>query len=393
MTDEMDIDDLADVIGNFDKADESDVGQNKDFKPWHHPRKQWVRAKQWCKHTEKLIGKLKKNGLETLSYLTLPGDDLLDVREIHRTCSKNGFKLKYLGFNTATQMLNDDPLSINHYEMTSKEDVNNQSHIERERLELIAKENSMANKAFESRGPFDVVNIDLCNSVAIHSNRPSDVSYFDMLLKLLNSQFEKKSDPWVLFISSTVSVPEINKKVVEGFIAITKKNIDSSLDFKNELLRSLNKKEEELTGTLEAAFGNDSEEMISLFGISLCKWLLSICVDAQPHWTLTVEDVCCYAVQDEKSTMISLALKFEKCSTVRKDSTGLAKNNDSENELVDEAKLAVEALRTISGRLNLDSYLKENQDIFENMKRASVNLLEEAKYPIETYDTWLSSKA
>ena len=51
----------------------------KEFLPWHRPRKQFVRDRQWCGEIGKLLEDSPREG-GVLRYLGLPGADLLDLR-------------------------------------------------------------------------------------------------------------------------------------------------------------------------------------------------------------------------------------------------------------------------------------------------------------------------
>src|SRR5215467_2181593 len=72
----------------------------KTFKAWHRPRKQYVRQFQWAKQIKNLIGMLHfSEDPKVFRYLSLPGNDLLDVRSIREECFSNGVVLKYVGLN------------------------------------------------------------------------------------------------------------------------------------------------------------------------------------------------------------------------------------------------------------------------------------------------------
>ncbi len=78
----------------------------KPFQPWHKPRKQFIRLRQWCDEVKALLAELTKArgaAPASLSYLTLPGDELLDVRVLHDVCGAQSVRLRYLGFNTPIQ--------------------------------------------------------------------------------------------------------------------------------------------------------------------------------------------------------------------------------------------------------------------------------------------------
>src|SRR5687767_14563357 len=71
----------------------------RHVKPWHKPRKQWIRRNQWLKEMSDLCELLKFRERQTLRYLSLPGEDLLDVRVLRECCVARQLKLKYLGLN------------------------------------------------------------------------------------------------------------------------------------------------------------------------------------------------------------------------------------------------------------------------------------------------------
>jgi hypothetical protein len=74
-----------------------------DFRPWHKPRKQLVREKQWGDEIDWLL-RNKPAGDTSLRYLGLPGPDLLDVRYIYdRFCRDSGRKLTFLGFEKSAR--------------------------------------------------------------------------------------------------------------------------------------------------------------------------------------------------------------------------------------------------------------------------------------------------
>jgi len=57
----------------------SAIERKTAYKPWHHPVKQIVRARQWAALTKRLI-EARTDATAKLRYFTLPGPDLLDVR-------------------------------------------------------------------------------------------------------------------------------------------------------------------------------------------------------------------------------------------------------------------------------------------------------------------------
>ena len=82
MTEQLDDQDglIAGIFGDFEYAQPRTAP--KEFMPWHKPRKQFVRRKQWSA----LLRRLYKNRGpgDPLRYLGLPGTDLIDLRYLHK---------------------------------------------------------------------------------------------------------------------------------------------------------------------------------------------------------------------------------------------------------------------------------------------------------------------
>ena len=67
--------------------------EEKGFKAWHKARKQWVRKEQWVKETESLICGFPLGRRSQLRYLSLPGEDMLDIRLIAGLCKEKGLAI------------------------------------------------------------------------------------------------------------------------------------------------------------------------------------------------------------------------------------------------------------------------------------------------------------
>ena len=74
--------------------------EKREFSSWHKPRKQWIRKYQWLHEIGILLKGIKFRDDRPLKYLSLPGDDLLDVRVLHELCVRQKLSLRYLGFST-----------------------------------------------------------------------------------------------------------------------------------------------------------------------------------------------------------------------------------------------------------------------------------------------------
>ena len=102
MTDQpYDQDDLTSgIFGDFEYAPPQT--EPKEFKPWHKPRKQFVRREQLATLLLRLY-EMREPG-DPLLYLGLPGTDLIDLRYLHeQLCRASARPLRFLGFNTEAQ--------------------------------------------------------------------------------------------------------------------------------------------------------------------------------------------------------------------------------------------------------------------------------------------------
>ena len=76
--------------------------------PWHRPRKQLVRENQWINLSRRLIEKERNKpglrapgtSLREVRYLTLPGIDYLDVRQLADVCRELDCSLTSTGFQS-----------------------------------------------------------------------------------------------------------------------------------------------------------------------------------------------------------------------------------------------------------------------------------------------------
>ena len=140
----------------------------KEFKPWHKPRKQFVRSKQWSALLRRLYE--NRGPRDPLRYLGLPGTDLIDLRYLHaQLCRDNDRPMCFLGFNTEAHR--DNPahieLNVSLDEVRRLSNVDPQSNVIHDDFRLVGNENSIAWSHTKQLGPFDVVNIDLCDGACV----------------------------------------------------------------------------------------------------------------------------------------------------------------------------------------------------------------------------------
>ena len=72
----------------------------KEFFPWHKPRKHYLRIHQWCAEVRKLITRNRYQEGDIVRYLGFPGEDFLDIRVLNGVCERANIRIKYLGFDS-----------------------------------------------------------------------------------------------------------------------------------------------------------------------------------------------------------------------------------------------------------------------------------------------------
>ena len=162
--------------------------ESRSFKPWHKPRKQFVRREQMSALLLNLYEKREPG--DSLSYLGLPGTDLIDLRFLHeQLCRETNRPLRFLGFSTEAQPGSPahDQLNISLDEVRRLSNVDPQSNVIHDDFRRIGNPNSIAWSRTRQLGPFDVVNIDLCDGLASDSPQ-SDETVYKALAQLITIQ-------------------------------------------------------------------------------------------------------------------------------------------------------------------------------------------------------------
>ena len=246
----------------------------KTFQPWHKPRKQYVRREQLLAQLRRLYQQRRPE--EPLRYLGLPGTDLLDLRYLYENlCRDEGRPLRFLGFSTEAQ-----PASSAHVELSLSLDevrrlpnVDPQSDVIHDDFRRIGNDASIAWSRARSLGPFDVVNIDLCDGLA--SDPPqNDGAIYGALAQLVALQAHNP-EPWLLLVSTKIGRGMFDADAEQQLLTLFRKNVTNCDGFIEACQQHLN---------LDAASVDPracSEiELLNLMIVAIGKWLSEL-VQAQ----------------------------------------------------------------------------------------------------------------
>lgn len=362
-----------------------------DFERWHHPRKQYVRVQQWCAASQRLIKELALPSWESFRYLTLPGNELLDVRALSDVCARAGVKLRFLGFNsvgagTPAQI----ELNISQNEVRSSEVVDGFSMVLSSRLEAVANKQSKEFRTASEAGPFHAINIDLCDSIAFRDNDDRKGSNLGALAKLLELQLET-SRPWLLFITTLAQPDLVSAKNRAGFMEAISANNAASDEFKAELARLVSTTTDELDTRLDDAWQSPGPDFLRLFCTGLGKWLLRLLGTSQPSRSLTLLDSCYYRVGSQGPNMLSLVFRCDTKPQNLLDRDGILPTVPLQTDF-SEVQLAISMAKKLGVAADLDEMLFHNTELAYKLVEKASRLMATARFDAEAYAIWAKSE-
>lgn len=360
----------------------------KDFFAWHRPRKQFVRDEQWCVQICKMLD--EANGFEfdnnTLTYCGLPGSDLIDLRCFHDTvCAPRAMKLRFLGFNSAAAPQSNEQIELNISldEVTKLVHVDPVSEVIPDDIRTVANNDSMAWAKVLKFGPFDVINLDLCDSFGTEEAGLFNDNYYNAMSCLMAIQARRKA-PWLLLLTTRVGADHVHAETLSRFRGHYTQNLIECEGFRNDSQKAFKISDEDsLLEALKTATG-----IHSVFLVGVCKWLLTLAVGYQSSAEL--KSILGYRVVGSAPTtdLVSIALRFTPHPIPIADPLQLS--NVSGKKL-DECELAGKLLRRVAKQVDVDQVLASDPALFEEMARRTGQLLEAARYDATAYSAWVAS--
>lgn len=371
------------IVGSTDNTFASI--QPREFKPWHKPRKQFVRRKQWVKLTKKLFDDRSDN--TPLRYLSLPGIDLLDIRYMHqKICHNQGRDLRFLGFNNEAQNGNsaDIQLNISLNEVRQLSNIDPTSDVVRDDFRMIANEKSLAWRQANLLGPFDVANIDLCKGLL--SDAPSATNpetMYGALERLLSIQ-ARNHNPWLMFITTRIGRqlfdPEAESKIIE----IYRNHINGCKDFRCTCKKLMTSNPIGID-----ILADDGHDYFFLMVIALAKWLSSLIRAHVPSPKVELVSVLGYQIDPDSSCedMVSFAIRSNPSSSRIDDPLNPTPAMQQIPQI--DCTSALQIAKRVTKFKNIDSILIENFNLEQRLITETKDLLHLARYDESKYLAWL----
>jgi hypothetical protein len=357
------------------------------FERWHHPRKQFVRIKQWCSQARALIRELRLPKGATFNYLTLPGDEMLDIRALNGVCEREAVLLKYLGFNNvAPGTAGQAELLLSHSEVRDLPGVDRFSTVLEEKLEAIGRTDSLAHHQMRQYGPFHAINIDLCDSLTHHDIDDRRGSSLSVLAELLRTQLTTTT-PWLLFLTTLAQPGLVSPRNLQGFQDAISANVEASPDFATELARLVSGNAEELDARLETAWRQQDPDFLRLFCAGLGKWLLAILCGSAPKRSLQLLSSYYYRVGPDGPDMLSLAFRCDTAAQVLVDPAGILPPAEVPDPF-SEVQLAIALARELHNTADLDQMIADDGELADKLLKQAMRLMGSARFSTDAYEEW-----
>ena len=353
----------------------------KEFKPWHKPRKQFVRREQWSALLLRLYEQRKPG--DPLRYLGLPGTDLIDLRYLHeQLCRASNRPLSFLGFNTEAQPGSSahDQLNISLDEVHRLPYVDTQSDVIHDDFRRIGDPDSIAWSRTLQLGPFDVVNIDLCDGLASDSPQNDD-SVYKALAQLMAFQ-ARNHNPWLLLVSTRIGHGMFDADAEEQLMSLFHRNVNACEGFAEACEKIL----ESNVKSIDPATCSEAD-LLKLMTVAIGKWL-SVLVQVYAPSRVELASTHGYRVNPvaAQEDLVSFALRVEPVILASPDAL-----SPTAPALEDECTAAKAILRRSACRLDVDTILEQRPDVYEELIGETEQLLADARYEVTGYRTWLAS--
>lgn len=358
-----------------------------EFARWHHPRKQYVRVQQWCAATRQLVKDLGLGEGSRFNYLSLPGNELLDVRALDGVCQPAGVSLRYVGFNSVQPGSSDQAeLNVSRSEVRALSSVDKFSVVVEDRLESLANTRSTGYRRARQAAPFHAINIDLCDSITVRDINDPRGSILGVLAALLQLQLQTTS-PWLLFITTLARPGLVSERSHQGFSSALSANTAASPEFKAELAKLISGNVDQLDAELDRAWKGQNPDFLRLFCAGLGKWLLRILSDAAPPRELVLLNSYYYQVGPDGPDMLSLAFRCNTPPAAVSDRDGILEAGPPSSPF-SEVELALGLARQLAASGDLDQMLQDDEELAEKLIGQAGKLLESARFDRTAYETW-----
>lgn len=358
---------LEEIVGRLSNTEVA----NREFKPWHRPRKQWVRSCQWCNSLKRLILDNSYADINPIKYFSFPGEDCLDIKILSEQCNQNNKKFYFEGIESGLISFESILSQIMDLEYI---DSNSKIH-PKSNFEEIGHENSSLYSKIASNSPFHVINLDFTNSIFSPSHGKQTMQ---SICKIMNRQLDQQYLKWQLYLTSRCNIDSISIECLKDYMAKLLDNCKNSDEFLSLIKQNIcNTMEIDST---ENYLIENSKNFEKLAIIAFIKWLIALAVAKNVKMSLLSSAE--YKVNDSGSPdMISLVFEFKKHKSPI-DPTEITYSANA----IDEKDVAYKVCNKFLEKIkNVDTLLEENPITLEKLTLEIKTMLSNIGYDISSY--------
>lgn len=360
---------------------------------WHRPRKQFIRERQWLAYSTTLIGKLKGTpalpeqlgGKFEVKYLSLPGIDYLDVELLADCCRELGCVLTNTGY-LGTQEDNPTKARAQFREqaLIDSDQITIRSQTFSRRLEEISHTEGTAYKDLARRGPFHIVNVDACGSIA-PSGDESAQRMIDAVYRIIEFQLNHANDRWLLFLTADVRLDEFSQMTLQSLMEAIVSNAKSCDQFSDGAVALFGDDGDDVPTAIGKAKVDQNEKYIRLFSLGITKWFLHLA--QSKGWELKMHNSYFYSTlpkTDDRPTMPCLAFEFLPPAPALKDPFGVTNAMPKQGGTA--ADMSLRALEKVSAMYDVDQSLEQDPALRQKLNERTKDLLGSIGYAASALD-------
>jgi hypothetical protein len=284
-------------------------------------------------------------------------------------------------------------LNISLDEVLSLPGVSSQSEVVLDPLQSLADPKSVGYSKAEQYAPFDVINIDLCNSLGNAPPLNDQRGCYNALQRIIELQRRKRppDQPWLLFLTTRSDLASVNNEARGRFFDCLIRNIEQhDAIVRPAVLEGLGLTLDQLTSLRDGA-PQDGTAFEPAFAASVGKWLLQL-LGAAPVGTLTLQPSSCFYDVHAANDMVSLGFLCQTIIAPAVDPAGLAAPGIPQAGGLSEPEAAAAMIRLMPQIRNVDDVLRANDGAYAQAVEEAAAFMGTARFDEAQYRTWAQAR-
>ncbi|MEE4886389.1 PP_RS20740 family protein [Pseudomonas alliivorans] len=356
------------------------------YKPWHKPRKQFIRDKQWWFQLERLLSRNSHyQTVPVIKYFGLPGSDLLDVNYLSKKLSVAFVDKKLFVHGFIDSAGEKEKADIRLSELLDRDNVDRQSKVDKYNFNSLAIKGSLAIEKIKEQGAYHLINLDFCDGVFKQATFHSMMTLFDV-------QFAYMLDiPWLFCLTTRADEGGVAQELLSDLNRVFQEEVSGDAEFlaaleehRRAIFNLVRDKKSISDGHLT---GTDLSEVLQA-----CFLYWVVCNSHHNGSRMDVVSLMKYKVHGGSShpDMYSYVVKFTKKFVGKPDALGVVKLSAGQTGggiSADDIRTdKVRAIKRLSTSLDVDAFLSSDQRCYDLYAEEMKVLLAECGWDIKDYD-------